>query len=139
MAQDSDEVTEPSNSSNASDGSQVCLTGGKESIINPMPNAKLRTNPDLTLVEIETPEGETFGPEVIEDEIICKGDGKAYLAAVGEHDCLDPDSLYELVKVETDIERDVELEEEEDGEDVEEDEEDDLEDEDEGEEAGTLP
>ncbi|MFZ1005573.1 MAG: hypothetical protein WAN65_01970 [Candidatus Sulfotelmatobacter sp.] len=80
--------------------------------------AKLRFNSDKSLVEIETPAGESFGPmEIPEDHIImlCDEDepqNPAYVAVVGDYDGLDAFKLYQLVLVSTEVEEDVSLVEE---------------------------
>lgn len=80
--------------------------------------AKLRFNADKTLVEIENPAGESFGPmEIPEDKIImlCDEDepqNPAYVAVVGDYDGLAANTLYQLVPVQTEVEEGVELVEE---------------------------
>jgi hypothetical protein len=82
--------------------------------------ARIRTNPDETLVELETPEGDILGPLEIYDE---DGEGEpifivdeenpnapAYVAIVAEYDGLLVKQVYQLVPVVTEVELNAELE-----------------------------
>lgn len=91
--------------------------------------AKIRTNPDESLLELETPEGIVFGPmempegedgEPAEPIFIVDEDnptGPAYIATVSAYEGLKPNTIYQLVEVVTELHTDMELELEEDEED----------------------
>ena len=91
--------------------------------------AKIRINPEETLVELETPEGVVFGPlEMPEDEdgepaepIFMVDDenpsGPAYIALVSAYEGLKANTVYQLVEVVTELEKDVDLDDDEDDED----------------------
>lgn len=88
-------------------------------------DAVIRSNPDETLVEIETPDGEFFGPEDWPDDgiMVCADDqdpSKCYLAVLDDdYGALKANTLYQLVPVSTlteevdDFEEETEEEEEE--------------------------
>jgi len=85
----------------------------------------LRLNPDKTIAEIETPAGDTFGPEdVSEDPFVICCDAETpipYVVLAGEFPGLKSNTAYQLVEVATDvIEGDLELPEDDDDEDEEE-------------------
>jgi hypothetical protein len=74
--------------------------------------ATLRYNADRSCFEVLTPEGDEFGPiEFPEDCIsVLEGDaGPSYLVIHAGYDGLEPDTLYRLVPVVTEIQEPVEL------------------------------
>ena len=71
-----------------------------------MPNAVIRFNPDHSQCEITTPDDVEYGPEAVPEDllILTSGDdGRAYIAAFGV-DGLDPNTVYELTPVDTEVE-----------------------------------
>ncbi|MBF6570517.1 MAG: hypothetical protein IVW54_16745 [Candidatus Binataceae bacterium] len=82
-------------------------------------DALIRVNPERTLVEVETPEGEEWGPEPWpEDQLLILSDeedpdGESYVAVLDGYGNLEPNTLYKLVKVTTLTEEDDLTEEEE--------------------------
>jgi hypothetical protein len=101
-------------------------------------SAKIRINSDRSLIEIETPEGEIFGPmECPQDEkdedgdlllaepIFCTDeenpDSPAYICVVSEYEGLRTNTVYQLVPITTEVQLDAELEEDEDEEEEEDD------------------
>ena len=93
--------------------------------------AKIRINPEATEYDVEVPGGEMFGNFPMDggDQLLVTEDGRLFLAVGGDHDTLEADSLYELVKLGCEIETGVEL-----GEGADED--DDEDDEDDGDDEG---
>jgi hypothetical protein len=91
--------------------------------------AHIRTNPDESLIELETPEGIVFGPlgmpkdedgEPAEPIFLVDEDnpgGPAYIATVSAYEGLEPNCVYQLVKVVTEVETGVDLEEDDDDDD----------------------
>lgn len=75
-------------------------------------DAVLRVNPERTLVEIDSPDGEEWGPEPWpEDQIIIlsdesKPESDSYVAVLDGYGNLEPNTLYKLVKVTTLVEED---------------------------------
>ena len=70
----------------------------------------LRVNPDRTLVEIDTPDEQEWGPEPWpEDQLIVLSDedspeSKSYVAVLDGYGNLKPNTIYELVEVSTLVE-----------------------------------
>jgi hypothetical protein len=86
-----------------------------------MATAKICINPDGTEWDLETPEGERFGNFAVDGDVIVEcEDGTLYIAVGGEHDTLETNSVYKLVKVDSNVETGVELDEEEESADDEE-------------------
>jgi hypothetical protein len=86
-------------------------------------SAKIRINSDSSLVEIETPEGDIYGPMEMPtaelegedaDPILLLDEDNPYIATVSEHKGLKAHTVYRLVPVETTLELNVEMEEEDD-------------------------
>lgn len=74
--------------------------------------AILRVNPERTLVEIDSPDGQEWGPESWpEDQIIILSDEEkpasdSYVAVLDGYGNLKPNTLYKLVEVATLVEED---------------------------------
>lgn len=89
---------------------------------------KFRINADSSLVEIETPEGDVYGPlemptaELMDEDadpiFLVDEDNpeNSFIATVSEYEGLKANTLYRLVPVETELELNAELEEDEDDE-----------------------
>lgn len=85
-------------------------------------SAKLRFNPDKSLVEIELPDGQVLDPmetPAAEDDdpivmLVDEEDENApsHLAVIGEYPGLRTQTVYQLIPVETSVEFDVDLDEE---------------------------
>jgi len=89
-------------------------------------SARLRFNPDKTIVEIETPEGETVSVNIDDDEDVPifvvnedNPDDPAYVAIAAKYKGLRANTVYKLVPVQTIVELNAELEEDEEEEDEE--------------------
>ena len=89
-------------------------------------SAKIRINSDSSLLEIETPEGDVYGPlefpepdnggdlgEVADPIFLVDEDNpeNSFIATVSAYEGLKPNTLYRLVPVETEVELNAELEE----------------------------
>ena len=85
-------------------------------------SAKIRINSDSSLLEIETPEGDVYGPlefpeapdDETEDPIFLVDEDNpenSFIATVSAYEGLKPNTLYRLVPVETEVELNAELEE----------------------------
>jgi hypothetical protein len=93
-----------------------------------MADAKIRYNPDHSVVEFAPPEGDEYGPmETPDDEVVILADaddpGNAFLAVLDDgYEGLPPNTIYKLVPVATILETvdDLEADEEEDDEEDEE-------------------
>jgi len=94
-----------------------------------MADAKIRYNPDHSVVEFAPPEGDEYGPmETPDDEVVILADaddpGNAFLAVLDDgYEGLAPNTIYKLVPVATILETVDDLEADEEEEDDEEDEE----------------
>jgi hypothetical protein len=72
-----------------------------------MPDAKIRYNPDHSLVEFAPPEGDEYGPiDYPDDDVVVLADaddpGNAFLAVLDDgYEGLKPNTLYKLVEVPT--------------------------------------
>lgn len=74
--------------------------------------AKIRKNPDQTICEIITPDGETYLESIDPDDAVmfCSEDQRKFLAVLGENEYnLKPDAVYELLPVETIVELGAEI------------------------------
>jgi len=75
-------------------------------------DAVIRVNPERTLVEMDTPDGEEWGPnEWPEDQLVVLSDetkpgSKSYVAVLDGYGSLKPNTIYELVEVATLTEED---------------------------------
>lgn len=91
-----------------------------------MAQATVRYNPDRSICEVQSGESpdETWVMEIDDDEagriLVDDETGKQYYLALSDEEGLAPDTVYELVPLETEVEEGVELEVEDEDEDVDE-------------------
>ena len=84
--------------------------------------AKIRINPEHTVFEFITPDGESYcaGSEAMDD---CTVLGSSYLAVAGEFEGLKSNTMYKLVEISTEVETDADIEDDDDEDDEDEEEE----------------